>query len=224
LWRQNWLRRISDDIKEGMVTGSPIGWNALLALAPFRLERWQGSVWRGHDRDYRGDDAAGSILFSGRYNKGVDTAPLPGCWPALYTSVDRSICYAERLRHTEFDRPRLAAAKWARTVFTRMEVELQAVLNFVDPNPAGLTVDDLCQDSDNPTVDYELPHQVAAAAISMGAEALLVPSATRVDDSIPNVIIFTAELRPGSSIRVVETVEPRHLGQGIHDRLLGPNP
>ena len=206
------------------MTGSPVGWNAIRALAPYRLDSWRGSVWRGHDRAYRGDDAAGSVLFSGRYNKGVDTAPLPECWPALYTSVDRSVCYAERLRHTEFDRPRLAAAKWARTIFTRLDVELEAVLNFMDPVPAGLTVDDLCQDTDDPNVDYQLPHQIAAAAISMGAEALLVPSATRVDDSIPNVIIFTAQLRPGSTIGVAETVEPRHLGRGVHNRLLGPSP
>jgi hypothetical protein len=93
----------------------------------------------------------------------------------------------------------------------------------MDPAPSGLTVDDLCQDTDDPRVDYELPHQIAAAAIDMGAEALLIPSATRVDDRIPNVIIFTARLRPGSRIRVVETVEPRHLGQGVHNRLLGPS-
>ena len=198
--------------------------DAARALAPYSLAGWRGSVWRGHDRAYRGDDATGSILFSGRYNRGIDTTPRPDCWPALYTSVDRSICYAERLRHTEFDRPRLAAAKWARTIFTRIEVDLQAVLDFMDPGPAGLTVDDLCQDTDDPKVDYELPHQIAAAAIAMGAEALLVPSATRVDDGIPNVIIFTAQLRPGSRIRVVETVEPRHLGQGVQNRLLGPNP
>jgi hypothetical protein len=193
-------------------------------LATFRLDQWIGSVWRGHDRDYRGDDAGGSILFSGRYNKGVDSSPLTDCWPALYTSVDRSICYAERLRHTEFDTPRLAAAKWARTVFTQLDVELQAVLNFMDPAPAGLTVDDLCQDTDNPKVDYDLPQRLAAAAIHLGAEALLVPSATRVDDAVPNVIIFTAQLRPGSRISEIERVEPRHLGQGVHDRLLGPNP
>ena len=204
--------------------GSPAGWNASRALAAYRLERWSGSVWRGHDRDYQGDDATGSILFSGRYNRGIDTAPRSDCWLALYTSVDRSICYAERLRHTEFDRPRLAAAKWARTVFTRLEIDLQAVLNFMNPVPAGLTVDGLCQDSDRPHVDYILPQEIAAAAIARGAEALLVPSATRVDDRIPNVIMFPAHIQPGSSIRIVEVVEPRHLGHGVHQRLLGPHP
>jgi hypothetical protein len=64
-----------------------------------------------------------------------------------------------------------------------MEVELQAVLNFMDPVPAGLTMDALCQDTDDPKADYLLTHQLAATAISMGAEALLVPSATRGDDS-----------------------------------------
>ena len=203
--------------------GSPVGWDATRALVSYRLDRWRGSVWRGHDRDYQGDDATGSILFSGRYNRGVDTAPLHACWPALYTSVDRSICYAERLRHTEFDSPRLAAAKWARTAFTRLDVELQAVLSFMDPVPAGLTVDALCQDTDDPSVDYDLPRQLAAAAISLGAEALLVPSATRIDDTVPNVIIFTSKLQSGSRLRVVEKVEPRHLGRGVHARLLGPD-
>ncbi len=202
----------------------PPGWHAVHALATYRLQAWRGSVWRGHDRDYQGDDAGGSLLFSGRYNRGIDTTPVADCWHALYTSVDRSICYAERLRHTEFDSPRLAAARWARTVFSRIEVELQAVLSFMDLGPAGVTIDDLCQDTDDPKADYWLPQEIAAGAISMGAEALLVPSATRLDDGVPNVIIFTAKLRSGSRLAVVERVEPRHLGRGVHDRLLGPSP
>jgi hypothetical protein len=200
------------------------GWDATQALAPYRLQPWRGEVWRGHDRDYDGDNAGGSLLFSGRYNRGVDTTPVNECWDALYTSVDRSICYAERLRHTEFDKPRLAAAKWARTVFSRMEVELQAVLSFMDPGPAGLTIDDLCQDTDDPKVDYWLSQEIAAAAIGMGAEALLVPSATRVDDTLPNVIIFPSKLLPGSRLTVVDVREPQHLGRGIRNRLLGPSP
>jgi hypothetical protein len=202
----------------------PPGWDAKLALASYPLQAWRGSVWRGHDRDYRGDDASGSVLFSGRFNRGIDTTPVDDCWHALYTSVDRSICYAERLRHTEFDQPRLAAAKWARTVFSGIEVDLQAVLTFMDPGPAGLSINDLCQDTGDPKTDYWASQEIAAEAIRRGAEALLAPSATRLDDRIPNVIILTTRIRPGSHIRVVERVEPNHLGHGVQTRLLGPNP
>lgn len=202
----------------------PPGWNATQALASYPLQDWRGSVWRGHDRDYQGDDAGGSLLFSGRYNRGLDTTPVDDCWHALYTSVDRSICYAERRRHTEFDRPRLAAAKWARTVFSRLEVDLQAVLTLMDPGPAGLTIDHLCQDTGDPMADYWASQEIAAEAIRLGAEALLVPSATRLDDRIPNVLVFTTRIRPGSHVSVVERVEPNHLGHGVQTRLLGPNP
>jgi hypothetical protein len=94
----------------------------------------------------------------------------------------------------------------------------------MDLVPAGLTIDDLCQDTDDPKTDYWLPQEIASTAIDMGSEALLVPSATRLDDAIPNVIIFTSKLRPGSRLTVVERVAPRHLNRGVHDRLLGPNP
>jgi hypothetical protein len=208
----------------GLRMAIPPGWNATQALASYPLRAWCGEVWRGHDRDYQGDDAGGSLLFSGRYNRGIDTTPVDECWQALYTSVDRSICYAERLRHTEFDQPRLAAAKWARTVFSRLEIDPHAVLTFMDPGPAGLTIDDLCQDTGDPKADYWAPQEIAAEAIRLGAEALLVPSATRLDDQVPNVLIFTTKLRPGSHVVVAERVEPNHLGHGVQTRLLGPNP
>ena len=170
------------------------GRDAAHALALYRIQTWGGSIWRGHDRNYRGDDAGGSLLFSGRYNRGIDTTPPDQCWHALYTSIDRSICYAERLRHTEFDKPRLAAAIVGP--------------HGVRPDGGGASVglelhgswtsrldDRRSLPGHRPTQGGLLaPQEIASVAISMGAEALLVPSATRVDDTLPNVIIFSSKL------------------------------
>ena len=105
------------------------------------------------------------------------------------------------LRHLPWDDPNLAWQKVRSVRRSTLTVELSAVIDCRDPAALGLSTADLC----HPT-DYRLTPEIGAAALVSGVEALLVPSFTRTGD---NLVILTANLRPGSRIAVIETVDPR---------------
>lgn len=65
----------------------------------------------------------------------------------------------------------------------------------------GLTIEDLCDD-----FNYDQPRQLARAARNVGAEGLLVPSATRLGN---NLVLFPADLRSGSTLTVIGSVDPK---------------
>lgn len=62
------------------------------------------------------------------------------------------------------------------------------------------SVSDLCHET-----DYRIPQELAAASIARGAEAVLVPSATRLGD---NLILFPSNIKPTSRIDVVNSRDP----------------
>lgn len=68
-------------------------------------------------------------------------------------------------------------------------------------SPTGLQSADLLRDT-----DYQAGQEFAAAAMSRSAEALLVPSATRLGD---NLVLFTGQLRAGSVTKTAGNRQPR---------------
>ena len=160
---------------------------------------WTGDAWRCHSRRYAGRDPGGSIKATGRYHRGRDRYPASETWPALYAALAPHVALAEMLRHTRA-MPELATKR-----ITRLRVALSAVLDGTgllrgDPSNT-LAIDDLCR-----PVNYAVTHAIADAARARGAEALLMPSCTRLDRNI--LVIFPDRLRAGSSISVLETEDP----------------
>ena len=137
------------------------------------------------------------MKVSGRYNLGLDQVLASDAWAALYLGLSQAICIAEVLRH-------LTPTTFERLGFyriTELLVEASAVLDCRDPSVVGLTVEDLCDD-----LDYTVPQQLAGAALAVGAEGLLVPSATSLGD---NLILFPKNRRRGSLLIVRSSVDPR---------------
>lgn len=87
---------------------------------------------------------------------------------------------------------------------SRLHIRLSAVLDLRDPSLAGIAVDDLLGP------DYTLPQAIGAAAFAHRLEGLLVPSATGVGESGRdfNVIVYPANLRPGSTLIFIESKTP----------------
>lgn len=137
------------------------------------------------------------MRFSGRYNRGLDEFGEREVWPALYLAVDPETCLGEVLRHVSAGR--LGQLNEYR--ISRLSLDLELVLDCRDPSKLGLAFEDLSDD-----VDYRVPQALAAAAIAQGAEAILVPSATRLGE---NIIVFPAQLRLTSRIVIVDGRDPR---------------
>lgn len=53
--------------------------------------------------------------------------------------------------------------------------------------------------------DYSLTQEIGAAAISAGAEAILIPSATKLGD---NLVVFPDQLQPDSALRISGSRDP----------------
>jgi hypothetical protein len=115
---------------------------------------------------------------------------------ALYLALSPQTCIAEIVRQ-------FTPATWPprQIRFTELHVELTAVIDCRAPSPAGLALNDLCDDT-----DWSVPRSLVAAARARQAEALLVPSATRWG---ANLIVFPDLLREGAVLRPVSHVDPR---------------
>ena len=87
---------------------------------------------------------------------------------------------------------------------SRLHLALQAVVDLRDPTLAGLSLSDLTGD------DYTVTQAIGAAAVANGHEGLLVPTATGVGErgAAFNVVVFTNNMRPGSTIVVLEMRSP----------------
>ena len=85
--------------------------------------------------------------------------------------------------------------------FSKLFVELSAVLDCRDVSPLAVSLGELFHDT-----NYELGQELAAAAIRRNCEELVLPSATRLPDDV--LVIFTDSLRPTSRIELVEYVDP----------------
>ena len=84
---------------------------------------------------------------------------------------------------------------------SRLSVQVGAIVDCRDVVAMGLTPDDLLHDT-----DYYVTQQIGAAAVALGAEGILVPSATLLGD---NMVFWVSQLRPTSRIVVVSSEDPR---------------
>ncbi len=163
---------------------------------------WSGNVWRCHSRKYAGDDPSGSLKVSGRYNCGRDKFADDATWPALYTSLAEHLALGERLRHTTPENLR----NLANQRLSRLAVDLQAVIDLCAvvglraSRLLGVGEEELCHPS-----EYRWTHYIGDVARAR-AEAMLMPSCTRFPEG--NLIIFPDRLQTGSSIVVVDSVDP----------------
>jgi RES domain-containing protein len=176
---------------------TPPLWSASAVVGRLDFRPWAGPAWRAHRRKYAAADPGGSLRVSGRYNRGLDAFPPEQAFPALYLALGPEVCLGEVLRHITPDLlPFLNDYR-----LTELAVELTGVLDCRDPTALGIEPDRLCADT-----DYSITQDLAAAALDRRAEAILVPSATRLGD---NLIVLPTSLRPESRLAVVGSRDPR---------------
>jgi RES domain-containing protein len=176
----------------------PVGWDAAVAIRACRRSARRRSAWRFHNRRYEATDAAGSLRFSGRYNRGLDEFPADQTWPALYLALAPEISIAENLRHV---------ASWEQFtqlndfVLTEISVKPTFILDCRDIPSLRLSLSDLGDD-----YDYDIPQRLAEAALARGAEGILVPSTTGLGD---NLVLFPTQFRVGTRLEVDGLLEGR---------------
>lgn len=165
---------------------------------------WEGEVWRVHTRRYPAMDPGGSLRSQGRWHRGGKTFPPDQVFATLYTAVSDAVATWEYIRHSRRPDPDEMWLRFTSVTLSRLHIRLSAVLDLRDPSRAGLAVEDLLGP------DYTLPQAIGAAAFAQQLEGLLVPSATGVGESGRdfNVIIYTGNLRPGSTITFIESKTP----------------
>lgn len=184
----------------------PRSWDAATvqrAVAALPFLPWQGHVWRIHRNRYHATDSSGSLIVSGRYNQGADSFPPDDRWPVLYTATAPDVALAEAWRYIDPDL--IDAIKDARR--SEIEIALSLTLDCRDVVARGIPEDALLDDR-----DYEAGHVLGRVVAERGAEAMLVPSATRLGD---NLIVFTRNLRPGARVDVVRFDLLTHLRKQI---------
>ena len=168
---------------------------AVLANLPFAS--WEGSAWRMHAARYPAEDPGGSYRVSGRYHRGGDYFHRSEVFPALYLATAPEVCLGELQRHVTADMLPLLNSY----LLTELRVGLEAVLDLTLPGKVGLEPTDLMHET-----DYSLTQALGASAREVGAEAILVPSATRLGS---NLVVFTDRLRPNSVLEGISSRAPR---------------
>lgn len=158
---------------------------------------WQGDAWRIHRARYRADDPGGSLKVSGRYHYGSDLFPEGHVWAALYLALAPETALAELVRHIAPDL--LPALNNYR--LSRLSLDLDDVIDLREPELLNVGLDDLCSDT-----DHELTRSLGRAAFDSGAEAILIPSATRLGD---NIVVFPDNILTESRIQVIDFRHPR---------------
>ena len=169
------------------------------AVTALPFTEWCGCVWRIHRTKYRATDPSGSLLVSGRYNKGADIFPPEERWPALYTATAPDIALAEAWRYINPNF--IDAIKSA--VRSEIRVRLSLVLDCRDVAAVGIGEELLLDDW-----NYDAGHVLGRAAVDRGTEAILVPSTTRLGDIL---VVFTDNLRPSSHLTSMRSEQLSHL-------------
>ena len=168
-----------------------------MAIGACPILPWQGYAWRAHKRRYEATDWRGSLRVSGRYHRGADRFPQEQIWPALYLGLTYGICLAEIARHLT----PVLFSQLKEYRFSRIKLDLVAVVDCRSLGEMRLTPEELFED-----FDYEVGQNLAIAARTLRCEGMLVPSAARLPDDI--LIIFPDLVRPQSSLRLEESVDP----------------
>ncbi|HEY7032880.1 MAG TPA: RES family NAD+ phosphorylase [Thermomicrobiales bacterium] len=172
----------------------PEDWDPRSAVATCDVVQIKQAIWRGHRRRYDPLHHGGSLRVSGRFHRAPSEFSSEPTWPALYTGLDLAVVLGElqrNIRQEEFGDYR----------FTEIWAQLESVLDCRDLGALGLTFENLLG-----TRDYTLGQDLAAAAIDLGVEGMLVPSATRLGD---NLIVFPHLVRTGSVLVAVRSIDPR---------------
>lgn len=175
----------------------PRDWDAGKALATAQVINWEGPAWRMHKKRYRADDAGGARKVSGRYNRGLDRFEEEESFSALYLATAPDTCLAEIYRHIMPDL--LPALNDYR--LSELSVSLRETVDCREAKPLGLKNNHLMDD-----YDYEVTQVLATAALGLGVEGLLVPSASRLGD---NLVLFPDNISADSRVTVVSSREPR---------------
>ena len=154
-----------------------------------RVLPWIGRVWRIHQTMWAADDPGGSLVSSGRWNRGLDLVSSADAFPALYTSTAAGVVDWELIRHSR--RPD-ADEMWRRFLRARrtwLDIAVPSTLDLRDPSSVGLNRDDLLGDD---TDAYLLPQAIGAAAFGRGLTGILAPSATTMGQTSGdyNVVVF----------------------------------
>lgn len=188
-----------------MAATSPASPDLAAATQHCVLTSWAADVWRLHSPRFAADNTDGSLLFTGRFHRGLDQYPVEETWPALYTSLDKAIPLAEKLRHTN----ETTLHKLRRVRLSRLSVVLGRVLvlcqpeEFLQSTIAGVPREAMC-------ADEAFCHHLAIHARTQ-AEAILVPSCTGVPGG--NLVIFS-DLKLPSSMITVTAFHDLNLGEG----------
>lgn len=144
-------------------------------------------------------------MYSGRYNRGHDQFDPSECWETLYLSLGRDIVLGELIRHLGMD-GKIAVHNLRSRRISRLRLDLSNVIDCSDLDRMGINMIDLFPDDDAlEDAAYNLGQDIGSAAFILGYEAMLIPSATRLGT---NRIVFPANLRPGSRIQVIDSVDP----------------
>lgn len=154
-----------------------------------RVIPWIGRVWRIHQDAWAADDPGGSLVGSGRWNRGLDLVPPPEAFPALYTATAPGVADWELIRHSRRSDADEMWRRFVRAQRTWLDIAVPSALDLRDPASVGLTRDDLLGDG----VDaYLLPQAIGAAAYAQGLTGILAPSATAMGQTSGdyNVIVF----------------------------------
>jgi hypothetical protein len=182
---------------------TPSGWDADDVIAGLQRTAQAGEAWRWHGARRDATSARGSEVTSGRYHRAPAQAPTGAVWRALYLGLTTGACLGEAIRYLGVDGAR--GTKGRR--LTRLHVTLSLVVDLRDISRLGVTSDDLTEDR-----DWSVPHaptitqKLSLAALEQGIEALVVPSASLVDD---NLVILVDNLLPASKIEIVSWIDPK---------------
>jgi RES domain-containing protein len=116
---------------------------------------------------------------------------------ALYTALSPETALGELIRHiTPELLPSLNGFR-----LSRVSVTLVAAIDCRDPSNIGLRVQDLTSDGST-----ERTREIGAAAHMLGADGLLVPSATLLGD---NLILFPDNFSPSTRLTLETSIDPR---------------
>lgn len=167
--------------------------------------RWSGDCYRfirpKYDKTRALISGAGALRAGGRWNH-------MGVCTAVYLSLDPQAAIAEVMSHC--DREGLPFAKGVQRNLRAIHVEVSEVLELTDPTVLasfGVSTADLVDIWGSPWEisqdrgDEALTQAIGRAAFTEGFEAILAPCAP--DPTLRNLVVFNANLRPGSSLKVI---------------------
>jgi RES domain-containing protein len=172
----------------------PENWNSRSAVASCDVVQIKNAIWRGHRRRYDALSHGGSLRISGRFHRAPAGSPGEQTWPALYTALDLAVALGELQRNVRQD-------DFGDYRFTEIWTQLEAVLDCRDLAALGVSFDEVLG-----ARDYSVGQELAAAAVELGVEGMLVPSATRLGD---NLIVFPHLVRTESVLVGVRSIDPR---------------